>query len=395
MPGALTGIRVVDCTHVIAGAYCSMLLADLGADVIKIEPLDGEAGREAEVGPFRAFDFINRNKRAIAVDLQHADGTELVRSLTTTADVFVENFRPGALDRLGLGYEALRALDPRLIYCSISGFGHSGPYRDRGGFDLVAQAMGGIMSLTGEKDAVRPVAAGVPFCDFSAGTYGALGILAALNRRHATGLGQRVETTLLESGMAHAVWESGIYTTTGEISGPAGSAHRLAAPYEAFATADGFIVAGVATQKIWTRFCIALDIRPLETDSRFGTELARLEHRDALKVLIEDVLATNTSKHWLDRLLAEGVPSGPVNDIAQAVEDPHVVARGLIVDIEGERYTRAPITLSDTPVDLRRGAARVGEHTREVLREAGLDDARIDALERAGVVKSFGERARG
>jgi formyl-CoA transferase len=221
MPGALTGIRVVDCTHVIAGAYCSMLLADLGADVIKIEPLDGEAGREAEVGPFRAFDFINRNKRAIAIDLQHGDGTELVRSLTATADVFVENFRPGALDRLGLGYEALRALNPRLIYCSISGFGHTGPYRDRGGFDLVAQAMGGIMSLTGEKDAVRPVAAGVPFCDFSAGTYGAVGILAALNRRHVTGLGQRVETTLLESGMAHAVWESGIYTTTGEISGPA------------------------------------------------------------------------------------------------------------------------------------------------------------------------------
>ena len=386
--GALAGIRVVDCTHVIAGAYCSMLLADLGADVIKIEPLDGEGGREAEVGPFRAFDFINRNKRAIAVDLQRAEGVAVVRSLAATADIFVENFRPGAFDRLGLGYDALRSLNPRLIYCSISGFGHSGPYRDRGGFDLVAQAMGGIMSLTGEKDATRPVAAGVPFCDFSAGTFGALGALAALNRRHVTGLGQKVEATLLESGMAHAVWEAGIYTTTGEISGPVGSAHRLAAPYEAFATADGFIVVGVATQKIWTKFCIALDVRHLETDPRFATELDRLEHRDALKVLIEAVLVANTSRHWLDRLLEEGVPSGPINDIAQAVEDPHIVARGLIVDVDGERYTRAPIALSETPVELRRGAARVGEHTREVLREAGLDDEQIAALEHSGVVKS-------
>jgi crotonobetainyl-CoA:carnitine CoA-transferase CaiB-like acyl-CoA transferase len=364
-----------------------MLLADLGADVIKIEPLDGEGDREAESGPFRAFDFINRNKRAIAVNLQHGDGAALVRSLAATADVFVENFRPGALDRLGLGYDALRALNSRLIYCSISGFGHSGPYRDRGGFDLVAQAMGGIMSLTGEKDAPRPVAAGVPLCDFSAGTYGALGTLAALNRRHVTGVGQRVEATLLESGMAHAVWESGIYTTTGEIPGPVGSAHRLAAPYEAFATADGFIVVGVATQKIWTKFCIALDALHLETDPRFATELDRLEHRDALKALIEAVLAANDSRHWLDRLLAEGVPSGPINDIAQAVEDPHVVARGLIVDVGGERYTRAPIMLSETPVELRSGAARVGEHSREVLREAGLDDERIDAFERSGVVK--------
>ena len=218
-PGALSGIRVIDCTHVIAGAYCTMLLADLGADVIKIEPLDGEAGREAETGPFRAFDFINRNKRAIAVDLQRAEGATLVRSLAASADIFVENFRPGAFDRLGLGYDAMHALNPRLIYCSISGFGHTGPYRDRGGFDLVAQAMGGIMSLTGEKDAVRPVAAGVPFCDFSAGTYGALGTLAALNRRHVTGVGQKVEATLLESGMAHAVWETGIYTTTARYPG--------------------------------------------------------------------------------------------------------------------------------------------------------------------------------
>ncbi len=391
-PGALAGIRVIDCTHVIAGAYCSMLLADLGADVIKIEPLDGEAGREAEVGPFRAFDFINRNKRAIAVNLQHADGATLVRSLAATADVFVENFRPGALDRLGLGYDALHALNPRLIYCSISGFGHSGPYRDRGGFDLVAQAMGGIMSLTGEKDGARPVAAGVPFCDFSAGAFGALGTLAALNRRHVSGIGQHVEATLLESGMAHAVWESGIYTTTGEIPGPVGSAHRLAAPYEAFATADGFIVVGVATQKIWTKFCIALGLQVLEMDPRFATEIGRIENRDALKVLIEEVLTTNVSRHWLDRLLAEGVPCGPINDIAQAVEDPHVIARGLIADIDGTRYTRAPITLSDTPVALRRGAARVGEHTREVLRETGISEERIDELERSGVVKSSAER---
>ena len=302
--------------------------------------------------------------------------------------MFVENFRPGAFDRLGLGYDALRSLNPRLIYCSISGFGHSGPYRDRGGFDLVAQAMGGIMSFTGEKDAVatrcrRCAVLRLQRRYLRCGRHAGRAEPSPCDGTRSTG-----RNDLLESGMAHAVWESGIYTTTGEISGPAGSAHRLAAPYEAFATADGFIVVGVATQKIWTNFCVALDVRHLETDSRFATELDRLEHRDALKILIEEVLATNTSSHWLERLLAEGVPSGPINDIAQAVEDPHIVARGLIVDVGGERYTRAPITLSDTPVELRRGAARVGEHTREVLREAGLDDGQIAALEHSGVVKS-------
>src|SRR5580658_6676949 len=233
MSSALSALKVLDCTHVIAGAYCSMLLADLGADVVKVEPLGGENDRAAASSAFRAFNAANRNKRAIAVDVQRPEGADVIRRLARSADVFVENFRPGVYERLGLGYEALRADNPRLIYCSISGFGHSGPYRERGGFDLVAQAMSGIMSFTGEIGSTRPVAAGVPISDLAAGCFGALGVLAALNHRHATGLGQKVESSLLESALSLALWETSLYFATGEVAVPRGSRHRLAAPYEA------------------------------------------------------------------------------------------------------------------------------------------------------------------
>jgi crotonobetainyl-CoA:carnitine CoA-transferase CaiB-like acyl-CoA transferase len=386
-PTSLAGVRVLDCTHVIAGAYCSMLLADLGADVVKIEPIGGEAGRGRSRAQFKPFDFVNRNKRAIAADLQRPEAAAMVRRLAATADVFVENFRPGALDRLGLGYEALRAINPSLIYCSISGFGHSGPYRERGGFDLVAQAMSGIMSFTGEPGSVRPVAAGVPLSDLNAGCFGALGVLAALNHRHATGRGQKVEATLLESALGYAVWETGLYVTTGEIAVPRGSRHRLAAPYEALKTGDGYIVVGANNQRLWERLCGALDARRLQDDPRFATPRDRLGNRDALQVELEGILAAQPAAHWLERLLAANVPCGPINTIGQAVEDPHVRARGLIAEVEGRRFTRAPVTLSEAPVAVRRGPAGVGEHTREVLRQAGYDDGEIQTLEAAGAIQ--------
>ncbi len=215
---ALADLRVIDCTHVIAGAYCSMLLADLGADVIKVEPLGGEGDRINSDRVFRPFEMANRNKRAIAVDIRRPEGADIIRRLAKTADVFVENFRPGVYDKLGLGYDDLKTENPGLIYCSISGFGHSGPYRERGGFDLVAQAMSGITSFTGEIGSTRPVAAGVPLSDLSAGCFGALGILAALNHRCTTGVGQKVESTLLESALGYALWETGLFLATGEVA---------------------------------------------------------------------------------------------------------------------------------------------------------------------------------
>lgn len=385
-PSSLSGVKVVDCTHVIAGAYCSLLLADLGADVVKIEPVGGEQNREGIATPFRGFDFMNRNKRAIALDLAQSQAVEVARRLVETADVFVENFRPGALERMGLGYDDLRAINPRLIYCSISGFGHSGPYRERGGFDLIAQAMSGIMSFTGEIGADRPVAAGVPLSDLAAGCYGALAVLAALNHRHATGVGQKVEATLLESALSYAVWESGLYTTTGEIAVPRGSRHRLSAPYEALRTGDGYIVVGAANEGLWKKFCRGIGMPDLATQAAFATRPDRVTNRDRLQAILEEVLAGNTTAYWLDRLLAEGVPAGPINNIAQAVEDPHIKDRGLFVQIDGRRFIRAPLNMSESPVALMRGLPGVGQHTVEVLREAGLDDAEIARLADEGAV---------
>ena len=384
---ALAGMRVIDCTHVIAGAYCSMLLADLGADDIKIEPIGGETGRGSVDPDFQPWDFINRNKRAIALDLQSEQGVEIVRRLAESADVFVENFRPGVLDRLGLGYEALREINPGLVYCSISGFGHSGPYRDRGGFDLVAQGMSGIMSFTGEIGGQDPVAAGVPLSDLNAGCFGALGILAAVNHRRDTGVGQKVEATLLESALGYAVWETGLYLTTGEIAVPRGSRHRLAAPYEALKARNGHLVVGVNSQRLWERFCRAIGGDEIAANPAYSSPTDRIANREALKADIEAILATRDVAHWLGELEREGVPSGPINTIAEAIADPQIEARGLINVVDGMVFTRAPVSMSETPVKLRTGPAKVGAHTRDVLTEAGYAPAEIDALAADGRIE--------
>ena len=389
--GALTGVRVLDCTHVTAGAWCSALLADLGADVIKIEPLTGEMTRGAGARAFQPFDFVNRNKRAISLDLSRPEGVAALAELAEGADVFVENFRPGALDRLGLGYDALSARNDSLIYCSVSGFGHDGPYRDRGGFDLIAQAMSGIISLTGMPGSHEPVAAGVSIADLNAGVFAALGILAALNERHRSGLGQRVETTLFEAAMSYTLWETGLYLTEGEIAGPIGTQRPLGAPYEALQAADGHIVVGVNNQKLWQRFCVAIDMPGLCDDPRFADNNSRVANRAELRIIIEHRLATDTVEAWIDRLVAVGIPCGPINNVAQAATDPQVAHRGFFVETEGRRFARAPLTMSRTPVTIRRGAARIGQHTHDVLREAGWDEARIAALAAAGAISKADE----
>lgn len=377
---ALAGLKVLDCTHVIAGAYCSLILADLGADVVKIEPPAGETTRGHPGAAFRAFDFVNRNKRAIALDLTTEKGASVVRRLAETADVFVENYRPGALDRMGLGYAALKAINPRIVYASVSGFGLDGPYRDRGGFDLIAQAMSGIMSFTGEEGSEKPVAAGVPLSDLNAGVFAALGVLAALRHRDLTGEGQQVETSLLESALAYTVWETGLYLTTGEVAKRQGTRHRLAAPYEALKTADGHMVVGVNNQRLWLRFCEAIGAPELVADEAFERPNRRVRNRDALQARLEAVLAKDTTANWLARLEAQGVPAGPLNTIAEAWADPQVQARGLLAEVDGRKFARTPIKLHGTPVALTRGPAEVGEHTREVLAEAGFSDEEIEAL---------------
>ncbi len=378
--GALSGLKVLDCTHVTAGAYCSMVLADLGADVVKIEPPVGETTRRHRGAAFRAFDFVNRNKRAITLDRTTEAGAATLSKLAETADVFVENYRPGSLDRMGLGFAHLAKMNPRLIYCSISGFGLDGPYRDRGGFDLIAQVMSGIMSFTGEEGSEVPGAAGVPLSDLNAGVFGALGVLAALQSRHVTGKGQHVETSLLESALAYTIWESGLFLTTGEVAHRRGTRHRLAAPYEALETADGYMVVGVNNQRLWLRFCEALVEPGLASQEGFERPNRRVRNRDALKARIEAILSHDTTVNWMVKLEAQGVPAGPLNTIAQAWDDPQVKARGLLAQVAGRRFVRTPIKLHGTPVEVRTGPAEVGQHTREVLAEAGFSSTDIEAL---------------
>jgi formyl-CoA transferase len=377
---ALSGLKVLDCTHVIAGAYCSLVLADLGADVVKIEPPAGESTRYLRGDGFRAYDFVNRNKRAIALDLATEAGADVVRKLAETADVFVENYRPGAMDRMGLGYAQLSRINPRLVYCSVSGFGGDGPYRDRGGFDLVTQAMSGLMSFVGEQGSEAPCSTAVPISDLNAGLFGAIGVLAALQSRQVSGKGQHVESSLFESAMAATIWETGRYLTSGELPTRTGTRHRLAAPYEALKTADGHMVVGVNSQRLWKRFCEALGEPGLAAEAGFDSPAARMQNRDALQARLEAILALDTSANWVLKLEAVGVPAGPLNNLAQAWDDPQIKARGLLAEADGRRFVRTPIKLHDTPVELIRGPAEVGEHTREVLAQAGFSNAEIDAL---------------
>jgi len=373
-----------------AGAWCSLILADLGADVIKIEPPRGEVTRGG-LGAFRPYDFMNRNKRAIAVDMSKPAGAEVLKRLAREADVWVENYRPGALERLGLGYEDLQAINPSIIYCSISGFGQDGPYRERGGLDLVAQAMGGIMSFVGQPGE-EPSSTAIPITDLNAGTFGALGVLAAYAHRQKTGKGQHVETSLLEAGLAYTAWESGMYLTMGVLPTPQGSRHRLAAPYEALRTQDGYIVVGVNHGKMWAKFCEAIGEPALAREPPFENGFGRLANRDALQKRLEGILATDTSSHWIDKLVERGIPAGPVNTIADALDDPQIKARGMLRQVGDRQFLRTPLSFSDTPVGIRRGPAEVGEHTREVLTASGFTDREIERLLADGVVAERSSR---
>ena len=394
-PTALEGVKVLDLTQIMAGPYCTMTLADMGADVVKIEKPNGGDDTRRMGPPFiegesAAFLGINRNKRSVVVDLRSDDGREIVLDMARRYDILVENFRPGSLERMGLGYERVREINPAMIYCTISGFGGTGPYARRGGFDLVAQGMSGLMSVTGHPDSA-PTKIGVPVCDLNAGMFAALGILTAYISRLKTGQGQQVDTSLLEGGIAYTFWESAMYFATGESPGPKGSAHRLTAPYQAFETSDGYVNVGAANQANWERLCAAIGRDELASDPRFAEPRDRMDNLDELTATLEQTFSRQTSDHWLKALEAAGVPAGPIYDLGQVYEDPQVRARQMIVEtdhpVAGQiSNIGIPVKLSETPGRFQRPAPTLGQHTDEVLRELGRTDAEIAALRSTGAV---------
>jgi crotonobetainyl-CoA:carnitine CoA-transferase CaiB-like acyl-CoA transferase len=395
--GPLNGLKVIDLSHIMAGPACSMLLADMGADVIKVERVpDGDDARRMVPptisGESAAFLIMNRNKRGIALDLRMEAGRNVLSRLLKSADVLIENFRRGAMEHMGFGYDDVHALNPRLIYCSISGFGRTGPYADRGGFDLVAQGMSGLMSITGEGPGHPPVKVGAPVTDITAGILACVGILAALHSRESSGQGQMVDTSLFEAGIIQTYWHSAMCFATGRAPGPMGSAHPLNAPYQAFPTSDGWITVGAANQGNWLRLVEALEAPELRDDRRFSANADRMRNLEALTAALTPLFKRRTSADWLRRLEQAGVPAGPVMEVGQMHADPQALAREMIVETEHPAAGRVkaiglPIKFSDTTGGVRRPAPIFGQDTREVLREYGFSDLEIDQLAAQGAIQ--------
>ena len=385
----LAGVRVLEMSHVMAAPTCGLHLADLGADVIKIERLPG-GDNVRGAAPFvddesAPFAMMNRNKRGVAINMSDEAGRAVLRRLIEGADVFVENYRTGAMAHYGISYDQIKAHCPRLVYCSVSGFGATGPYADKGGFDLVAQGMSGLMSITGEGPGRPPVKVGAPVTDITAGTLAALGILAALFKRSNTGRGQFVDTSLFEAGIMHTFWQSAIYLNSGEIPGAMGSAHPLMAPYQAFQTKDGWINLGSANQGLWVKLAKLLGAPELAEDARFKNPNSRISNLAELVDRLTPYFAKRTTDQWQAIFDAAGIPAGPVYDIAQMTADPQALARDMIQDVGAStgaslRVIGYPIKYSDNPAAIQRGAPELGEHTAEVLAEAGYAADEIKAL---------------
>jgi crotonobetainyl-CoA:carnitine CoA-transferase CaiB-like acyl-CoA transferase len=396
--GPLAGLKVIELAHVMAGPVCGLMLADMGADVIKVEKTGGGDDTRRQLPPdingeSAAYMMMNRNKRGIVLDLKQPAGKDVLRRMVRDADVLIENYRADTLPSLGLGYDDLRKINPGLIYAAISGFGRTGPLAEAGGFDLVAQGMSGLMSITGEGPGRPPVKVGAPVCDITAGILLAMGVLAAYAHKQKTGEGQLVDTSLFEAGITHTYWQSAIAFATGIAPGPLGSAHPLNAPYQAFQTADGWINVGAANQSNWERLCRVLDTAALAADPRFALGKGRMENIDALIAELSARFAKQTTAQWLAALEAAGVPAGPVLDVKAMHTHPQTLAREMVLTvahpIAGSMQTIGlPVKFSATPGAVQNAAPVYGQHTREVLAEFGYAAADIDALVTARTVVS-------
>ncbi|WP_286902538.1 CaiB/BaiF CoA transferase family protein [Vreelandella sedimenti] len=391
----LTNMKVLDISQIMAGPYCTMVLGDMGAEVIKVEKNGGDDSRQ--MGPYineesTCFAQINRNKKSISLNLKEEEGRELFYRLAETADVIVENYRPGVAKSLKVDYETIKAFNPGIIYCSISGYGQTGPYSHKGGFDLVAQGMSGLMSMTGEPGR-RPLKTGIAVYDIGAGITATYSILAAYIHKMNTGEGQLVDVSIAECGLPWFTWEAAAYFAEGTIPEPTGWRHRVSAPYQAIKVKDGYIMLGCANQRTWERLCHEVVYRPdLIEEPRFATNYQRGQNVEALETILEEIFVTRDKHVWLEACDKAGVPAGPINNFAQAMEDPHYQERGMIQEMEhpviGTMKTIGfPGKLSRTPAQIRRPAPLYAQHTNEVLEQLGIDKSRCDALRERGVIK--------
>lgn len=395
MSGPFAGVRVLDLSRILSGPYCTMVLADFGAEVIKVErPGAGDDTRHwgppfvgGESGYFLS---INRNKKSITVDMSTPEGREIIYRLARTADVAIENFRPGTADRLGIGYERLRQENPSIIYCSISGFGQTGPYRDRPGYDALAQAMSGMMAITGEPDG-PPMKHGMSIADIGAGMWAVFAIAAALYHRERTGEGQAIDVSLLDAQLSWLTYAAGNYFASGTNPGRYGSAHPNIVPYQPFATADGYIMLAVGNDRLWQQFCQAAGRPELADQPGFRTNAERVTNRAEVVATVAAIMAQRTTAEWMEVLERVGVPAGPINTVEQILRDPHVLAREMVVTLQhptaGEVKTVGiPAKLSDTPGTVRSAPPLLGQHTDEILAELGYDAAAIADLRERGIV---------
>ena len=394
MSGSLSGITVVDLSRILAGPYCTMMLGDLGAEVLKVEPPQGDDSRgwgpPFSGGESAYFLAVNRNKRSLRLNLKTDGGSEVLKRLLRDADVLVENFRPGALARLGFGYEAIRDEYPRLVYCSISGYGHTGPLSEKPGFDVVMQAEAGWMHLTGEPDG-PPLKVGASLADVFTGMMAAQGITSALYGRQRTGRGRKVDVALFDSVLATLCYQAQGYLMTGDEPQRIGNRHPSLAPYETFETSDGHVILGVGNDKLWQRFIAAVE-RPDLDQERFATNAGRVENHGALKELLDALFAGDSTDGWIEQLEAAGIPAGRIRNVGEVFANPQVAARNMRLEVDHPSVgtlalTGNPIKFADGEERSPLPPPRLGEHTEEILREKlGLDDERIEELRAEGAI---------
>ncbi|MCG8558503.1 MAG: CoA transferase [Hyphomicrobiales bacterium] len=396
--GPLAGVKVIELAHVMAGPTCGRMLADMGADVIKVERVpDGDDARRdtiasgADEGDSYAFMMMNRNKRGIAVNLKTEGGKEVLERLLSQADVVIENYRHDTMQKFGFGYDELRERYPRLVYCAVSGFGRTGPYAERGGFDLIAQGMSGLMSITGEAEGRPPVKVGSPVTDITAGLLATMGVVSALYAREITGVGQMVDTSLYEAGITLTYWHSAICFATGDNPGALGSAHPLNAPYQAYETSDGWITIGGGNQANWLRMLSVLGAEELNDDPRFCDNNSRMQNKAALDEVLAPIFRTRASQDWLDDFERVGFPAGPIRSVREMHQDAQTLAREMVTTVQHSRLGALktigfPVKFSETPATITQGAPVYGEHTKEVLGEWGFDEAQTEKLIEEGAV---------